>query len=67
MRRGTCHDLGTDQNLATTDTPSVFFFSEFQGEGVERNDSSSGLGSRGIAYILKGRSQDTFSHRELFW
>jgi len=45
--------LRSGQILTTTDAPSTFSFSEHQG-GVERAESYSSLGSRGVAYILKG-------------
>ena len=50
MRRDTCRDPGADQNMTTTDAPSASSFSEFQGEGVEQTNSSSGLGSQGILH-----------------
>ena len=43
--------------------PSISSFSEFQG-GVEWTDLYSDLGSQGVACILKGSSQDVFSHSE---
>ena len=65
IRWDTCRDPGVDENLTTRDAPFTSSFSEFQGE-VERADSSSSLGSRGVACILKRSGQDAFSYPELF-
>ena len=66
MRLDTCRDSDADRNLTTIDALSASSLNRFQGEGMKRIDSSSGLENQGVTCFLKEAVKMSFSHPDPF-